>query len=268
MNTTNKTKVVAIIMAGGLGTRMNSTVPKVLHKLLGKPMIMHIIYNLLDLGRYYHLQNIFIVVGKYKEQIKAEIEKYITIPSITYIDQPAALGTGHAIQCCSFSLLKYTDTKTIILSGDVPMFSLKSMRALLNDVNKARIVVTDFENPHGYGRIILRNGGCGEFEKIIEHNDCTYDELLVQKVNCGIYAFDTNVLLKWLPHLQNNNSKKEYYLTDIVELIKSGENVEIELCEIHHNNQYEIMGVNTPEQLKHLEELFEYKKIDLFHKCS
>jgi bifunctional UDP-N-acetylglucosamine pyrophosphorylase/glucosamine-1-phosphate N-acetyltransferase len=247
-------------MAGGLGTRMNSDTPKVLHKLLGKPMILHIIYNLLDLGCFIHLENIFVVVGKYKEQIKTEIEKYINIPGITYIDQYEALGTGHAVQSCSSELSNYQNTKTIILSGDVPLFSLKSMRNLLNKLTVARIVITELEEPRGYGRIVLKEDG--EFDKIVEHNDCNESELTIKRVNCGIYAFDTSALLKWLPMIQNNNCKKEYYLTDIVEIIKTGENVSIELYEIPHNNQYEIMGVNTQEQLKHLEENFVLKKID------
>jgi bifunctional UDP-N-acetylglucosamine pyrophosphorylase / glucosamine-1-phosphate N-acetyltransferase len=253
MEETNERGIVAIIMAGGLGSRMNSDTPKVLHKIYKIPMIVHILIKLQEFKKIRDLKQIFIIVGKYKDEIKSTIEKYIKIPYITYVDQYDPKGTGHAIQCCSNELLNYKDSDAIILSGDVPLFSTISMNHLVSNLNKARIVTTEIENPAGYGRIITNNN---IFERIKENNDCTIDELDIKKVNCGIYAFNVEVLLKWISEIKNNNSKGEYYLTDIVELIKNGENTEIDILEISTEKQYEIMGVNTPEQLKNLEEKF------------
>lgn len=249
--------LVVIIMAGGLGTRMESNVPKVIHKLGGIPMINHIINNLKKLEKKINLKQIFIVVGKFKKQIQEAIEEYTELSNITYIDQPEALGTGHAIQCCIGHLIKYPNSNTLILSGDVPMFSTNSMLNLVNKLDKARIIVTTNNNPTGYGRIIIKNE---KFERIVEHNDCTFEQLSILKVNCGIYAFDTEILCKWLPFINNNNKKREYYLTDIVEIIKREENIEIELYDLPTEKMIEVIGVNTISQLNELDELI--KKIE------
>lgn len=246
--------LVVIIMAGGLGTRMESNIPKVIHKLAGIPMINHILHNLRNLEKKIDLKQILIVVGKYKEQIKEAIEDST---NITYVDQLEALGTGHAIQCCISELIKYSNTNTLILSGDVPMFSTNSMFKLVNNLDKARITITTNNSPTGYGRIIIKND---KFERIVEHNDCTFEQLSILKVNCGIYAFNTEILCKWLPFINNNNKKHEYYLTDIVEIIKREENTEIDLYDLPTEKMIEVIGVNTISQLNELSDLI--KKID------
>lgn len=249
--------LIVIIMAGGLGKRMGSDIPKVIHKLAGISMINHILSNLQKLEKKINLKQILIVVGKYKEQIKEAIEEDFDLTHITYVNQPEALGTGHAIQCCISELIKYPNSNTLILSGDVPMFSSKSMFNLVNNLDKARIIITTNKNPSGYGRIILRYG---KFEKIVEHNDCTPEQLSILKINCGIYAFNTELLCKWLPFINNNNKNHEYYLTDIVEIIKREENTEIELYDLPTDKMIEVIGVNTIEQLNELSKLI--KKIE------
>jgi UDP-N-acetylglucosamine diphosphorylase/glucosamine-1-phosphate N-acetyltransferase len=246
------TDLVVIIMAGGLGTRMESNIPKVIHKLDGVPLINHILTNLKNLSQLVNIKQILIVVGKYKDQIKEVIEKNIIIDNITYVDQLQALGTGHAIKCCLNELDKYKSSNTLILSGDVPLFSVNSMYNLINNVNKARITITTINDPKGYGRIKIEEG---KFMKIIEHNDCTNDELNIVKINCGIYVFDTEILCKCVPYINNNNNKKEYYLTDIVEIIKSKEHINIELYEVLEEKQIEVIGINTKSQLNDLEKL-------------
>lgn len=248
--------IVAIIMAGGLGSRMNSNIPKVLHKLNDIPMIVHILLNLQKFGEHKNLKQILIVVGKYRYEIQNTIQKYIQLPYISYILQEEPKGTGHAVKCCSNELSKYNDCNVIVLSGDVPFFSPESMNLLTNNLSGVKIVTTEMINPHGYGRIIMENG---VFFRIKEHNDCSGDELIIKKVNCGIYAFNVNILLKWIPCVKNNNVKEEYYLTDIIELIKEGENIDIEIIDMPIDNHYEIMGVNTIEQLKVLEKKFSKK---------
>jgi UDP-N-acetylglucosamine diphosphorylase/glucosamine-1-phosphate N-acetyltransferase len=246
--------LVVVIMAGGLGTRMGSNIPKVIHKLGGVPMINHILRNLQKLENKINLKQILIVVGKYRNEIQAAIEEqeHLIMSNITYVNQPEALGTGHAIQCCIDKLIKYPDSNTLILSGDVPMFSMDSMFHLVNNLDKARIIITTNEDPTGYGRIIIKDG---KFERIVEHNDCTTEQLNILKVNCGIYAFNTEILCKWLPYINNNNKKHEYYLTDIVEIIKREENIDIDLYDLPAEKMIEVTGVNTITQLNELESI-------------
>jgi UDP-N-acetylglucosamine diphosphorylase/glucosamine-1-phosphate N-acetyltransferase len=243
--------LVVIIMAGGLGTRMESDIPKVIHKLAGLPMINHILHNLQKLK---NIKQILIVVGKYRNQIQQAIESEVdlNLSNITYVNQLEALGTGHAIQCCISELIKYPNSNTLILSGDVPMFSTNSMINLINNLDKARIVITTNNNPTGYGRIIINDD---KFERIVEQNDCTDEQLSILKVNCGIYSFNTEILCKWLPFITNNNKKHEYYLTDIVEIIKREENTEIELYDLPTEKIIEVIGVNTISQLNELTNL-------------
>jgi bifunctional N-acetylglucosamine-1-phosphate-uridyltransferase/glucosamine-1-phosphate-acetyltransferase GlmU-like protein len=121
----------------------------------------------------------------------------------------------------------------------------------MDNFHKVKIVTTIMNNPDGYGRIIETNG---VFDKIVEEKDCSLEEKLVKKVNCGVYAFETEVLCKYLPLLQNNNAQNEYYLTDVIELIKNGEQINIDLHDMSEDKQIQIMGVNTIEQLTALEQ--------------
>jgi UDP-N-acetylglucosamine diphosphorylase/glucosamine-1-phosphate N-acetyltransferase len=242
-----KTNVV-IIMAGGLGKRMNSDLPKVLHKIGDKPMLVHVILQAQQINP----SKIICIVGKYKDIIINTVKEYIPYDNdnIVFVNQPEPLGTGHAIQCCINELTKYDHANVIILSGDVPLLKNSTISDFLQNVGIAKLMTTEFDNPTGYGRIIEENG---IFQKIVEDKDCLPDQRLTKKVNCGIYAFNSNILVKYLPYLTNNNSQKEYYLTDIVEIIKQNEHVKIDTMNIPKERQYEIMGVNTVDQLRELE---------------
>jgi bifunctional N-acetylglucosamine-1-phosphate-uridyltransferase/glucosamine-1-phosphate-acetyltransferase GlmU-like protein len=203
------------------------------------------------------VKKILIVVGKYKNEIKEVIDKeFIKTPinCLRYVDQPEAKGTGHAIQCCIPELSEYPSANVLILSGDVPLLSNKTMYDTLNNKSGVRIVVTNFKDPTGYGRIYMKND---KFERIIEQKDCNAEEVKIKLVNCGIYAVKSRLLCQYLPLLKNNNSQNEYYLTDVIEIIKNNENVDIDLLIVEESNQYEIIGVNTIEQLKELEELYQ-----------
>jgi len=252
--------LVAIIMAGGLGKRMNSDLPKVLHKITGVPMICHILTKLKDLSSDKPSdKKVMIVVGKYRQIIEETINNFLQekdlrflIENIQYIDQIEPMGTGHAIQCCRSELLKYPNTNVLILSGDVPLISSQLMMKMITNLNTIRIAVTRLENSTGYGRILEKDG---KFDKIVEEKDCNAEQKTIQKVNCGLYAVDCNTLCRYLPYLKNNNSQNEYYLTDIIEIIKCEELINVEMFEISKESQHEIMGVNTPQQLEELEKL-------------
>ena len=256
----NKNKdIVAVIMAGGLGKRMESDIPKVLHKICGIQLIVHVIIKLKTLSTMKPLKKILIVVrDEFKDAIKEAIARFMdNSPLITYIEQPEALGTGNAVQCCIPHLVNYKNSITLVLSGDVPMFSTYSMINLANEVNGVNIVTLVVDDPTGYGRVLVTDKS--EFIKIVEHNDCTPSELAVRRINCGIYAFNTEMLIRWLPSINNNNSKGEYYLTDVVSLIKDNEKAEISLYTVEKDKMYEVMGVNTMDQLRALEAIVKEK---------
>lgn len=241
-----------IIMAAGLGKRMNSDLPKVLHCINGVPMIVKIIREAFLLSPI----RILVVVGKYRDIIESTIRDFIPeSKNIDYIIQDPALGTGHAIKCCIPRIMFYQDfyinIDVLILSGDVPLIRANTMHNMLYDLGKARIMTTTLENATGYGRVIQTSKG--GFHKIVEEKDCSEEERLCRKVNAGIYAFDSYTLCEYLPKITNNNAQNEYYLTDIVELIHQKEDVQV--FDISAEQQHEILGVNTPEQLEHLSSL-------------
>lgn len=237
---------VVVIMAGGLGKRMNSDLPKVLHKVNDKPMLLHVIESALAIQPV----KIYIVVGKYLPLIKDTLYYYNMLHHIEFIIQDEPLGTGHAIQCCRPYLYQHEYSNTIILSGDVPLLTTATIRNMIKNLEYVRILTTTLENPTGYGRVIETNDGI--FKKIVEEKDCNDVERKCKKINAGIYAFDTITLCKYLPLLSNDNAQGEYYLTDIVEIIMTKEEVEIESYEIPEEKQIELTGVNTEEQLEEL----------------
>lgn len=241
-------ELIVIILAGGLGKRMNSEIPKVLHLVANKPMLVHIIEE----ARVLRPEKIFIVVGKYKNIINAELQKYTKVDDIEFIIQAEPMGTGHAVQCCKQEMVKYNNANVIVLSGDVPLIKSSTISTFLATCNKVSIATTILENPKGYGRIIEDNN---KFMKIIEEKDCNKHEKLVTKVNCGIYAFDSTILCKYIDNLSNNNSQNEYYLTDIIQIIKQNEDINIDMYEICKEKQYEVMVINTVEQLNELREI-------------
>ena len=247
--------LIVVIMAGGLGKRMDSVLPKVLHKIGKFPMIVHLLMKLKILEKTHKIDKILIVVGKYREIIQKKIAKYLATDVITFIDQPNPLGTGHAIQCCIEELKQYRNHNTLILSGDVPLLSAILMYNMVKNVSTSRLMTAIFDEPHGYGRIIENNQSV--FEKIVEEKDCNEAERQIKKINCGIYTFDCQILCKYLPELRNNNAQKEYYLTDILEIIKNNEKVNIELYNIEKEKHHETIGVNTKSQLDELEKIFE-----------
>ena len=255
-----------IIMAGGLGKRMNSELPKVLHKIKNKPMLIHILETSLILNVY----KIGIVVGKFYTIIKDTILEYISqeiIDSkIQFIIQNEPLGTGNAIMSCKKFLSKTPDyvSNVCILSGDVPLITHNTINDLLNNIQYCKILIANLTNPHGYGRIKTYNN---KIIKIIEEKDCNDDEKKISIINGGIYSFNIKLLLSYIDKINNNNNQKEYYLTQIFELF-TNDNISIDFSLI--KNIEEISGINTQEELLILENyikkiiyIYAIKKIDI-----
>ena len=156
--------VVAVILAGGLGKRIDKDISKVLLEVNGVPMIIRILLNLQELNYLINIVKVIIVVGKYKDQIKEVIDKYINyIPEITYVIQEEPLGDGHALICCKEELLKLPKTDVLILSGDVPMLRVNTMRKLIETKGAVKMITTTVDDPSGYQKIMLKDG---QFDKI------------------------------------------------------------------------------------------------------
>ena len=243
---------IVIIMAGGLGKRMNSDTPKVLHKVKDLPMIVHVIKRALEINPF----KICIVTGRYYQHIYEMITRYITLDiiasKIKFIDQPQPLGTGNAILCCKPFLISIQNqiNNIIILSGDVPLIKSSTINNLLINCKYANVLATHIDDSTGYGRIILHKN---KFIKIVEEKDCNEEQKLIKFVNTGIYAFNKDILINNIDKISNDNSQKEYYLTDILEIInkKCKLDIDYEIIE----DTVEVTGVNTIEQLRILDNL-------------
>jgi UDP-N-acetylglucosamine diphosphorylase/glucosamine-1-phosphate N-acetyltransferase len=238
-----------IILAGGLGKRMCSPLPKVLHKLLDKPMLVHVLENALTLSP----RMIYIVVGKYEAIIRETLEQYMNIDNIVFVNQPEALGTGHAIQCARPYMLGQPESdRVLILSGDVPLLKSQTMKDVMERAEEPVTIMTSTaENPHGYGRIITDK--YNKFVKIVEEKDCNNQEREIDVVNAGVYAFQIGLLCKYLPMISNNNAQQEYYLTDLFEIVREHESMDIGMYHLPVEQSIELTGINTKEQLVELE---------------
>lgn len=241
-----------IIMAGGLGKRMRSTVPKVLHLFHNIPMLIRIIRE----AKKINPSKILIVVGKYKDIIeKTIIEWENNMKGITFVIQEPANGTGHAIQCCVPDIKKYNLSQVLILNGDNPLIKSETMIKMinqLNDKNKCCIMTTYLDRPYGNGRIILDKNN-NIFNKIVEEKDCNDEEKKIKLVNSGLYSFNSYVLVDNIMKLNNNNAQNEYYLTDVMEIIKNNTKTNINYIIHPKDKQYELIGVNTKEHLEEFE---------------
>jgi len=261
------------IMAAGEGKRMNSNIPKVLHLFKGKPMLVRIILEVFKLNA----SKIIVITGKYHNLIKETLDKYFQNNIINYVQQNNPCGTGDAIKC---TLDYYSNNENVlILNGDMPLITSNLLKKFIEEYNynSNKIMVAKLDNPFGYGRIIYDNEN--NFIGIKEEKDCSIEEKNIKITNVGIYYFHSTVLQRYIPLINNNNNQKEYYLTDIIKVIKesnidiidniftselrSTENSSLSSLRfdkfivytycINDNLIYQIMGVNTQEELANLE---------------
>ncbi len=226
---------------------MQSDIPKVLHCLHEKPMLVHVLESALQLSP----KMIYIVVGKYEPIIRETLAQYMDISGICFVKQPEALGTGHAIQCARPYLLgQPSDDKVVILSGDVPLLKSKTIQAMMNQNGPVILMTSTIETPKGYGRIVCDE--MGNFVKIVEEKDCNDAQRTIRVINAGIYAFGVGLLCKYLPLITNDNAQEEYYLTDIFEIIRQKERLTVAMYHLPVEQNIEIAGVNTKELLEEL----------------
>lgn len=203
----------ALILAAGQGKRIKSDIPKVLHKVCGKEMVNHVIDNIRKAG----INDINVIIGKGAELVKEGTKDR----NVTYSVQKEQLGTGDAVKAAK-EFLKGKDGVVAVFTGDSPLTKVDTIEKLFNEheqkKNSATLMSAYVDDPTGYGRIV-RSGD--EVIKIVEHKDCTEEELKINEMNAGMYCFNINELLLALDELSNNNAQGEYYLTDVIGILKS-----------------------------------------------
>jgi bifunctional UDP-N-acetylglucosamine pyrophosphorylase/glucosamine-1-phosphate N-acetyltransferase len=203
----------AVVLAAGQGTRMKSKLYKVLHPVCGKPMVQHVIDQVTKL----HIEQIVTVIGHGAEKVKAELGG-----QSRYVLQDEQLGTGHAVLQAKDILGKNCGT-TLVVCGDTPLIKAETMEALFKHHEEAGAKVTVLTaqalDPAGYGRIVRNETGL--VEKIVEHKDASDEERLISEINTGTYCFDNQALFAALNEVKNDNVQGEYYLPDVIEILKN-----------------------------------------------
>ncbi len=227
-----------IILAAGQGKRMHSDLPKVLHRLAGRPLLAHV----LDCARALGPARIVVVYGYGGEAVREAIGD----ETLAWIKQEPQLGTGHALQQALPALAQ--SAHTLVLYGDVPLIRAETLRQLVGAATDGVAMLTvELDDPSGYGRIV-REGGA--VKRIVEEKDASPAERAIREVNTGIMALPTKRLAGWLSSLRNDNAQREYYLTDIVALaVKEG----VPVRAVQPGALWETLGVNSKGQLAELE---------------
>ncbi len=238
----NKKDLSIVILAAGKGSRMKSNKAKVLHNISGKPMLYHIIKTAQEIS-----DDITVVVAHQKEEVIKELSKFFK--NINFVTQDAQNfpGTGGAMMD-----VKPKRDKVLVLNGDMPLISADALSGFLSSDAKIIMSIFELQNPDGYGRVIIENS---EVLRIVEHKDANEQELKVQSVNAGIYAFSSSVLKKYIPLLKNDNAQKEYYLTDIISLAKADA---ISISPLLVDEEH-FRGVNSKEDLAECEVIMQDK---------
>lgn len=206
---------LAIVMAAGKGTRMESDLPKVLVPAHGRPLVEYVLDALDEAG----VAKVVVVVGYKSDLVR---EALADRANVTFVEQTEQLGTGHAVQVCAAELEKHKGA-VMVLTGDSPLTQSSSLRSLLDVFEKEKpgcvmgtLIVDD---PTGLGRIC--RDADGEFSAIVEHKDATEEQRAVKEVNMSTYVFDCKSLLPALEQLKSNNAQSEFYITDCPGIMKN-----------------------------------------------
>ena len=243
--------VSVIVLAAGKGTRMNSELPKVLHKVLGKYLLSHTL-DALSIS-----DNKIVVVGHEADLVIDSLP-----PSIKNILQKDQLGTGHAVSTVINSeVFKECKSEfTLVVPGDVPGINDGDIELLINEVKTTSAPVGFLtalvEDPFGYGRIVKNN----EEIKIVEEKDCSDDERAINEINSGIYCFKTEFLIENIDSLNTENAQGEFYLTDLIG-IANNQKQDIVIVQVDEDS---IKGINSMSQLNEVEDIMQKKLIEGF----
>lgn len=222
-----------VVLAAGQGTRMKSKLYKVMHPVMGKPMVGYAVDSAREAG----VNEVVTITG-----VGAEVVKDYLGDRSQYVLQEEQLGTAHAVMQAE-ELIGQNEGTTLVLCGDTPLISSETMNELFNyhEQNdlKGTILTAHEDNPHGYGRVIRQEDG--NVLKIVEEKDASEEERAVQEINTGTYCFDNKALFDALQKVSNDNAQGEYYLPDVIEILKE-ENMKVGAFQLSNNS--DALGVN------------------------
>lgn len=234
------TERVAILLAAGVSSRMNTKLPKVLHEVTGRPMLAYV----LDACRSVGVDKVYVIVGFGADQVK---ERFADASDIVWVHQPEQLGTAHAVMCCREHLENFAG-QTLVLCGDGPLIRGQTLQTLIEkheaEHSAATLATAVLDDPTGYGRII--RDAYGNIQGIVEDSDCTPAQRAVREVNPSYYLFNNQGLFKALGEVKPNNVKQEYYLTDALSVIIATGHKVVAITAVRPE---EAMGVNSRAQL-------------------
>jgi UDP-N-acetylglucosamine diphosphorylase/glucosamine-1-phosphate N-acetyltransferase len=237
-------RIAIVVLAAGLGTRMKSNKAKVLHKVCGKPMVKYVVETASKIAG----NNVVLVVGHQADKVRQTVSD---LGTFGYAYQKEQLGTGHAV-LCALPLLPDPCRQVVILYGDVPLIKAETLSALIRvHLNKKRdisILAVEFEDPTGYGRILLDPSG--RVRAIVEQADASEQQKRIKLINTGIFCVKKEFLLQALPKIKADNAQGEIYLTDIVGIAyQEKRHIGVTVG----GDPYEVIGINTIQELKRVE---------------
>ncbi len=240
------TPLEVIILAAGKGTRMRSSLPKVLHPLAGKPMLLHV----LQTAAWLKPKKIHVVVGHGSDQVQAAVDQSGLSASINWVEQKQQNGTGHAVAQAMPSVAK--NAVVLVMAGDVPLIQADTLKDLTKVETGIHLLTIDLPQPHGFGRIIRQDDGhvCA----IVEEKDASEAQRAISEINTGLMAMPAAQLKDWLSHLDNNNAQGEYYLTDVIALAHADKQV---VTAVVTDKQDEVTGINSRAELAQLERAYQ-----------
>ncbi|WP_348265365.1 bifunctional UDP-N-acetylglucosamine diphosphorylase/glucosamine-1-phosphate N-acetyltransferase GlmU [Telmatobacter sp. DSM 110680] len=228
-------------MAAGKGTRLKSRRPKVLHEVGGKPLLSHVIGTAARLAEN---SDIYAIIGHEAERVRAAMAS----TGVQFIEQKEQRGTGHAIQCAREAIAGYEHI--LVLSGDVPLITADTLQHLMTlhlaEGAAMTILTATPEDPAGYGRVIRRSPDRSDVDAIVEQKALKGEQHSIREINSGIYAFKVAPLLKYLDKLSNDNSHREFYLTDMAAHLHTGGE---KVAALKAEEAVEVLGANTIAEL-------------------
>ena len=240
------TKLSVVILSAGKGTRMYSDLPKVLHKIAGKPMVKHVI----DTAKQLNAAQIHLIYGHGADLLKQRLAD----EPVNWVFQAEQLGTGHAMQQAAPFFAD--DENILMLYGDAPLITTETLQKLIaaKPENGIALLTVNLENPTGYGRIIRQDGNV---TAIVEQKDANAEQLKITEVNTGVMVSDGASFKKWLARLDNNNAQGEYYMTDVIGLVNQDG---FKVVAVQATDMMEVEGANNRLQMAALERYFQRKQ--------
>ncbi|MBA7478500.1 Bifunctional protein GlmU [subsurface metagenome] len=239
---------VAIILAAGISSRTKTDTPKVLLEVCGRPMLAYV----LDACRGVGVEKIYVVVGFGAEQVKKRFE---AADDIVWVRQDEQKGTAHAVLCCKEHLNGF-DGQTLVLCGDGPLIRTQTLRTIIEKHeatdSAATLATAILDDPTGYGRVC--RDADGNIEAIVEHNDCTTEQLRIKEVNPSYYVFNNRILFEAVVKVRPDNVKKEYYLTDTISIIIAAGH---KVAAVAAMRPEEAISVNTEAQLSEISRIMQ-----------